>query len=182
MASTISAFTPDRHALWRYDGSPNAWTHIGNNWIAEIYGGRFGLFCISHEPLTTLPDGHIAWWRHRGQISDRDGASLVLAGIAQRSSRLRHLWIDADSAGWAVCSIEQTLGLTVAVVRKPLRWVRCPTDQEPPLSPRRWMIEQTFAWLGRYRRLSKKDKALPATEETCIHLATISLMLARLAR
>ena len=47
--------------------------------------------------------------------------------------------------------------------------------------PRRWVVERTFAWLGRYRRLSKDDEALPATEEAWISLAISSLMLARLA-
>lgn len=42
--------------------------------------------------------------------------------------------------------------------------------------------ERTFAWLGRYRRLSKAYEALPATEEAWIHLAMSSLMLARLAQ
>ena len=42
--------------------------------------------------------------------------------------------------------------------------------------------ERTFAWLGRYRRLSKDYEALPATEEAWIHLAMSSLMLARLAK
>jgi putative transposase len=48
--------------------------------------------------------------------------------------------------------------------------------------PRRWVVERTFAWLGRYRRLSKDYEALPATEEAWIYLAMSSLMLARLAR
>ena len=85
--------------------------------------------------------------------------------------------------------MEQDLGLRVDVVRKPRRWVRWPVDQEPPplptgfqLLPRRWVVERTFAWLGRYRRLSKDYEALPATEEAWIYLAMSSLMLARLAR
>ena len=46
----------------------------------------------------------------------------------------------------------------------------------------RWVVERTFAWLGRYRRLSKDYEALPATEEAWIYLAMSSLMLARLAK
>lgn len=122
-------------------------------------------------------------------ISDRDGAVQVLAGVTVRYPRLAHLWVDAGYQGRAVVWIEQTLGLSVTVVRKPRRWVRCPADEDPPpmptgfqVLPRRWVVERTFAWLGRYRRLSKDDEALPATEEAWICFAMTSLMLARLAR
>jgi putative transposase len=43
------------------------------------------------------------------------------------------------------------------------------------------VVERTFAWLGRYRRLSKDYEALPETEEARIYLAMIRLLLARLA-
>jgi Transposase DDE domain len=46
--------------------------------------------------------------------------------------------------------------------------------------PRRWVVELTFAWLGRNRRLSKDYEALPCTEEAWIYLAMIRLLLARL--
>jgi putative transposase len=48
--------------------------------------------------------------------------------------------------------------------------------------PRRWVVERTFAWLGRNRRLSKDYEALPGTEEAWIYLALIRLILARLTR
>jgi putative transposase len=126
---------------------------------------------------------------HRADIPDRDGARQVLGGITTRYPRLTHLWLDAGYAGKTVTWMEQVLGLSVAVVRKPRRWVRCPVDQEPPpmpsgfqVLPRRWVVERTFAWLGRNRRLSKDYEALPETEEAWIYLAMSNLMLARLAR
>ena len=50
------------------------------------------------------------------------------------------------------------------------------------LGRHRWVVERTFAWLGRYRRLSKDYEALPATEAAWISCAMTCLMLARLAR
>jgi putative transposase len=125
---------------------------------------------------------------HRADISDRDGAVLVLEGLPERYPTLAHIWLDSGYQGPTVSWIEQELGLSVTVVRKPRRWVRCPVDEEPPpypagfqVLPRRWVVERTFAWLGRYRRLSKDYEALPETEEAWISLAMSCLMLARLA-
>jgi putative transposase len=125
---------------------------------------------------------------HAADIPDRDGAKVVLTGAPQRFPRLAHLWLDAGYQGATVTWIEQEVGLSTTVVRKPRRWMWWPADQEPPpmptgfqVLPRRWVVERTFAWLGRYRRLSKDYEALPETEEAWIHLAMSSLMLARLA-
>jgi putative transposase len=44
------------------------------------------------------------------------------------------------------------------------------------LLPRRWVVERTFAWLGRYRRLSKDDERLSETGETMIYIARMHRM------
>lgn len=84
--------------------------------------------------------------------------------------------------------VKQTLHWTVEVVKRPSRWVWVPADQEPPeapsgfqVLPRRWVVERTFGWLGRWRRTSKDYEYLPATSECVIYLAMIRVMLRRLA-
>jgi putative transposase len=69
--------------------------------------------------------------------------------------------------------------------RKP-RWL--PPGATPPIVsrfavvPRRWVVERTFAWLGRFRRLSKDYELLTATSEAVIYLAMTRLLLRRLTR
>ena len=68
------------------------------------------------------------------------------------------------------------------------RWGWYPIGVEPPpvpaftVLPRRWVVECTIAWVGRYRRLSKEYEYLPETSEAMIYLAMSRLMLRRLAR
>jgi transposase len=88
--------------------------------------------------------------------------------------RLRHLWADAAYAAAAVERAARYAGLTVAVVHRP------PGLRGFAVQPRRWVVERTFGWLGRYRGLSKDYEALPASEEAWIYLAMTHLMPRRL--
>lgn len=125
---------------------------------------------------------------HSAGISDREGAREVLAGLNLRFPRLRRLWVDAGYEGRLTDWIRAGLGWTVEVVRRPSRWVRVPEGTEPApmatgfqVQPRRWVVERTFGWLGRCRRLSKDYEYLAASSEAWICLAMSRLMLARLA-
>ncbi len=63
-----------------------------------------------------------------------------------------------------------------------MKAARCDNIEGFKVLPRRWVVERTFAWLGRYRRLSKDYEYLPQTSKTMIDAAMTHLMLGRLAR
>lgn len=126
---------------------------------------------------------------HPASIADRDGARLLLADVGQRWPSLRKLWFDAGYTGRLLDWVRAELGLQAEVVKRPRASVWMPVDQDPPpkptgiaVLPRRWVVERTFGWLGRSRRLSKDYEQLPATEEAWVYLAMSRLMLARLTR
>jgi putative transposase len=84
--------------------------------------------------------------------------------------------------------VEQECGWILEIVQRPRRWGWYPSDVEPPpmpaftVLPRRWVVERTIAWIGRYRRLSKDWVYLPESSEAMISLAMHRLMLRRLTR
>jgi putative transposase len=125
---------------------------------------------------------------HPADVADREWAKLVLHDLAMRLPMVRQVWVDMGDQGHLLDWAQQTLDLTLTVVKRPRRWMRGPVGEEPPpatpwtVLPRRWVVERTFAWLGRNRRLSKDDEHLAATEEAWIYAAMTQLMVRRLAR
>jgi transposase len=127
---------------------------------------------------------------HPANVQDREGAKLVLAGLDQRFPRLHHLWTDQGYTGKLLDWIEQELGWSVEVVeRSPRRgFIVTPDHQFQRVVfparfeslPRRWVVERSFAWIGRNRRMSKEYEELPATSEAMVYLTMIRLMLKRL--
>ena len=112
---------------------------------------------------------------HPADIQDRDGARLAVSKLQGRFSRLRLIWADAGYAGQLVDWIRTSAGYVLKVVRRPRG------SRHFEVLPRRWVVERTFAWLGRCRRLSKDYEALTETTEAWVHIAMVHLMLRRLA-
>ena len=113
---------------------------------------------------------------HPANIQDRDGAKLVLQRLLGRFPRLERIWADGAYAGKLVRWARRTGGWRLEVVPRPAQ------QHTFQVLPRRWVVERTFAWLGRQRRLSKDYEGLPETTETWIYTTMTGLMLRRLAR
>ena len=111
---------------------------------------------------------------HAANVQDRDGAKLVFSRLKDRFPRLQLIWADGGYQGELVNWAREFGGWLLQIVHR--------TEKTGfVVLPRRWVVERTFAWLGRYRRLSKDYEAKPETSEAFIHLAMIQLQLHRLA-
>jgi putative transposase len=127
---------------------------------------------------------------HPADLADREGARMVLGGVDESFPSLRHLWADAGYRGedlrrW----ITEGLGLSLEIVQRKPRWVWVRNDVEPEPIPagfevirRRWVVERTFAWISRNRRMSRDYESLPETGEALIYVTMVRLMLKRLAK
>lgn len=113
---------------------------------------------------------------HAANIQDRDGAKLVLAKVKGHFPRLQLIWADGGYAGKLVDWVKTVCQWALEIIK------RSDGVKGFQVLPRRWVVERTFGWLGRYRRLSKDYEGLPETSEAMIYAAMIHLMVRRLAR
>ena len=113
---------------------------------------------------------------HAADIQDRDGAKLLFKYIAECVPRLRLIWGDGGYAGKLVTWVAETYGWTLELVQRTEDMVGF------EVLPRRWVVERTFGWFGRSRRLSKDYEGLPEVSEAFIYAAMVHLMLKRLTR
>jgi len=116
---------------------------------------------------------------HSAGVQDRDGAKHVLARLVMVKlcgmlPRLQLIWADGGYAGQLVQWARAASGWVLEIVK------RCDDVKGFVVLPRRWVVERTFAWLGRYRRLSKDYEELTDNSEAMIRLAMINLMVHRL--
>lgn len=116
---------------------------------------------------------------HSASMQERAGAKLVLAGITEAFPQLGLVWadggyvnrVDAGLLAWA----RTHAGIDLQIV------ARNADVKGFQVLPRRWVVERTFAWLGRCRRLARDYERKPAHAEAMIKVAMIRLMAARLA-
>jgi putative transposase len=137
---------------------------------------------------------------------DYEGIKTLLHRARERSPRLSHLWLEAGYRGEdkAKVWVEKTLGWSVELVERPRKaapeevlraWARewakegVAVDWQklmPPkgfqVLPRRWVVERTFSWIEKNRRMSKDYERLCASGEAFVYAAMIRLMTRRLIR
>lgn len=113
---------------------------------------------------------------HAANIQDRDGARLVLNTLtAATQAVIKRIWADGGYRGQLVDWVHETLSAVLEIVE------RDPALKYFQVLPRRWVVERTFAWLGRYRRLSKDYEHCTRSSEGLIYIASIHTMMKRLA-
>jgi putative transposase len=108
-------------------------------------------------------------------VQDRDGGWKLLQGAHEAYPSITKAWAD----GAYVAIVERArneLHIDVEIIKKP------PDIHTFKVLPRRWVVERTFGWFNRERRLSKDYERLPATTEAFIHITMVRLMTRRLAR
>jgi len=114
---------------------------------------------------------------HAADIQDRDGASAVLKSILKRRPWLRHIFADGGYAGPKLRGALQKVGtFTMEIVKR--------TDKAAGFEvlPRRWVVERTFAWLGRCRRLAKDFERSIESAQAWVFIANIRMLTRRLPR
>jgi putative transposase len=111
---------------------------------------------------------------HRADIQDRDGARFVLAGVKTKHPRLELVWTDQGYAGELETDIPAEEKIRLEVVSKQ------PDQKGFVVQPRRWVVERTFAWIGKCRRLSKDYEQTSDSAKAFIYTAMIKLMARRL--
>jgi putative transposase len=110
---------------------------------------------------------------HAADIQDRDGAKLVFERAKPWFLKLKKIWADGGYAGKLIEYTKTICGWTLEIVKR--------SDVGFKILPHRWVVERTFGWFGRYRRLSKDYEYHPETSETMIYIAMIHIMVRRLA-
>ncbi len=114
---------------------------------------------------------------HAASVSETAGARLVLAELSKAWWRLRLIWLDGgykESLFEWIKTIKRWRAVSIEQVK------RSDEQQGFVVLPKRWVVERTFGWLVKHRRLSKDYEALCETSEAMVYVVMIRLMLARL--
>lgn len=108
---------------------------------------------------------------------------------SKRLKTVKKIWVDGGYQGKEFCESAEKRGKEIEVVKRPPGRVRIynaewraewiPIERTFTILPRRWVVERTFAWIGKYRRMSKDYEYWTQTSETMIYLCMTRTMIGR---
>lgn len=126
--------------------------------------------------LTDTLGNLLAVVAHPAGLADSKGAEQVFAALPSYwQHTLQVVWADEAYSEALGAWLENEFGIRLSVVQRP------EGQKGFTLLPRRWVVERTFAWLGRYRRLSKDYERCSKSSAAMVYLASIRRLLNRLA-
>jgi len=105
---------------------------------------------------------------HAASVQEQDGAKRVFERIQGRHPRLRLIWADAGyKVQWLLDWVAANCAWVLEIVSRP------EGSKGFVLLPRRWVVERTFGWFGRYRRLARDFEHTTLSSEAMVYLASI---------
>jgi transposase len=109
-------------------------------------------------------------------VSDKAGAKLLVIRLFDAFSTLKIMWADSGYDGKPLATwIKAVAAITLEVVKRT-------APHSFQVVRRRWVVERTFGWLMRYRRLARDYERRTENHEAMIYWATVLIMTKRLAR
>ena len=115
---------------------------------------------------------------HAASVQDRDGAPAVILGVLEKAPRIKKIWADGGYQGGKLASALTKLG-----IGSDLEIVKKPKDVKGfTVLYRRWVVERTFAWMSRCRRLAKDCERSLESSLAWAQLAACRFMMRRIAR
>lgn len=115
---------------------------------------------------------------HAANTYDGHGARAVLNAGFSVIDTIKKIWADGGYRGEEFIKwVEKEFNCIIEIVQKNNK-----TGSGFQVLPRRWVVERTLAWLGRFRRLSKDYERKSTSSEGHVYIASIRLMLRKICK
>jgi len=151
----------------------------GGSFIPAASSGAFSAILVKGRKRHLLVDSGgrlLQVLVHAANIPEREGARMLLQELRFPAGRLKLIWADAgysgpEFSGW----VREQHDVRVEIVSKIAPRGIAPRGFE--VLPRRWVVERTFGWWNKWRRLSKDYEQNPKSSQAWIHIVMIAIML-----
>lgn len=108
---------------------------------------------------------------HPANIHDSKGADLTIRNLNESIKGIKVIYADCGYRGQLIGNVKKEYGYDLKISPK------IKDESQGKVSPKRWIVERTFAWFENFRRLSKDFEFLLETSQAMIYLASIKLLL-----